>query len=104
MAEKIEKNETKVRELLKYHSPAAKLAVANGKETKITIIPKRYPKDNYRYLSVNDNPACVLPTDVEVEVAIDEYHEIMNSMTRRRKNENESAELEAEYRGKGRYL
>ena len=103
MAEKIEKTEKK-RELLEYHSPAAKLAAAKGEETKVIVIAKRYPKDNYRNICINDNPACVLPTDTEVEVALDEYYEIKNSMTLRRANERESARLEAEYRARGKYL
>lgn len=103
MAEKIEKTETK-RELLKYHSPAAALAASRGEETKTIVIAKRYPKDNSRYICVNNNPACTLPTDEEVEVALDEYYEIKNSMALRRANEKESARLEAEFRKVGKYL
>lgn len=102
MAEKIEKTEK--RELLKYHSPAAKLAAEKGEETKKITITKRYPKDNYRFICVNNNPACTLPTNEEVEVSVDEYHELTNAMDLNKANEKESARLAAEYRKISRYL
>ena len=106
MAEKNETTEkvTKTRELLEFHSPAAMLAASRGEETRIIVIPKRYPKENYRFLCVNNNPACNLPTGEEVEVALDEYYEIKNSIDITRANEKESAKLEAEFRKKSRYF
>ena len=103
MAEKNEKTIEK-RELLKYHTPAAKLAASRGEETKVITITKRYPKDNSRFICVNNNPACTLPTDEEVEVALDEYYELKNSMDFNKANEKESARLEAEFRKVSRYL
>jgi hypothetical protein len=53
---------------------------------------------------VNNNPACNLPTDEEVEVAVDEYYEIKNVIDLNKANERESARMAADYRKKSRYL
>lgn len=97
-------NTSKKRELLKFHSPAAKIAAANGKETKVIVITARYPEDRMRNVCVNNNPACVLPTEEEVEVALDEYNELKRSMSIRKANKKESDKLEREFRDRKKYF
>ena len=95
---------TKKRELLEFHSPAAERAAARGEETKTIVITKRYAKDYFRNICINDNPACVLPTNKPVEVSVDEYHELMNSMAVREQAENESLKLEKEFKARSKYF
>lgn len=101
--EATETTETK-RELLKYHSPAAEIAAAKGDETKVIAIAARYPKDRVRSICVNNNPACTLPTEEDVEVALDEYNELKRSMLIRKANKKESDKLEREFRDRKKYF
>lgn len=97
--------ETEVkRGLLKFHSPAAEIAAESGKETKIIVISARYPKDTARNICVGSNPACVLPTEEEVEVTVDEYNELRRSMLIRKANKRESDRLEREFRDRKKYF
>lgn len=103
LTDNVETTET-VRALLKYHSPAAEIAARNGEETKVIVITARYPKDRVRSICVNNNPACTLPTEEEVEVSVDEYNELRRSMLIRKANKKESDKLEREYRDRKKYL
>lgn len=101
---KKENEAVETRTLLKYHSLAAELAAARGEETKTITIKERFPGDRTRTICVNNNPACVLPTEEEVEVSVDEYNELCRSDIIRRANKKESDKLEREFRGKAKYF
>lgn len=99
-----ETTEVPKRELLEYHSPAAEIAAAKGEETKVYVIPERFPGDNVRRLCVNSNPACVLPTGEPVEVALDEYNELRRSEIIRKANKKESDKLARKFHEIKKYL
>ena len=60
-------------------TPAAIMAANRGEETFVFTVKERYPGDYTRYLKVDANPECYIPTEEEVEVAENEYYELKNS-------------------------
>lgn len=60
-----------------FRTPAAIAAAERGEETYVVTLTKRYSNDKSRYLKVDANPDVIIPTEEEVEVAENEYFELM---------------------------
>ena len=69
----------------KFSTPAAKKCRENGEETFTITVPKRYPSDKSRYLKAGNCPDVIIPTEEEVEVSLNEYYELKNSISLRKK-------------------
>ena len=69
---------------VEYRSPAAILAASRGEKTFVVNIRPRHSADDFRVMEVDNNPKARIPTDVDVEVAENEYVAIKNSSNIRR--------------------